>query len=38
MDKYHDFLITKLTAIKYLGTTHSTFTIAHVKNSTAIHL
>lgn len=38
MDEYRDFMVTKLTAIKYIGSTHSTFTIKVVKNSTAIHL
>ena len=38
MDKYRDFMVTKLTAIKYIGSTHSTFAIEQVKNTTAIHL
>jgi Lrp/AsnC family leucine-responsive transcriptional regulator len=38
MDAYRNFVVTKLTAIKYIGSTHSTFTIEQVKNSTAINL
>ncbi|QTD38701.1 Lrp/AsnC family transcriptional regulator [Polaribacter batillariae] len=38
MDEYRDFMVTKLTAIKYIGSTQSTFTIEKVKNTTAIHL
>jgi len=38
MDAYREFLITKLTAIQYIGSTQSTFSIEQVKNSTAIQL
>jgi len=38
MESYRDFMITKLTAIKYIGSTHSIFTIGEVKNTTAINL
>lgn len=38
MQSYRDFMTTKLTAIKYIGSTHSIFTIGEVKNSTAINL
>lgn len=38
MDAYRDFMVTKLTAIKYIGSTHSIFSITEVKNTTAIHL
>lgn len=38
MESYRDFMITKLTAIKHIGSTHSIFTIGEVKNSTAINL
>jgi len=38
MDEYRAFMVNKLTAIKYIGSTHSTFTIEQVKNTTAIHL
>jgi Lrp/AsnC family leucine-responsive transcriptional regulator len=38
MDAYREFMVTKLTAIKHIGSTQSTFTIAQVKNTTAIPL
>lgn len=38
MDSYRDFMVTKLTAIKYIGSTHSTFAIEEVKNTTLIKL
>lgn len=38
MDTYRNFMVTKLTAIKYIGSTHSTFTIKEVKNTTSINL
>lgn len=38
MDEYRSFMVTKLTAIKYIGSTHSTFAIEQVKNTTAIKL
>lgn len=38
MEAYRDFMVKKLTAIKYIGSTHSTFAIAEVKNTTAILL
>ena len=38
MAEYRQFMVTKLTAIKYIGSTHSTFAIAQVKNSTEIKL
>lgn len=38
MDEYRNFMVTKLTAIKYIGSTHSTFAIEEVKNTTAIRL
>ena len=38
MDAYRNFVVTKLTAIKHIGSTHSTFTIEQVKNTTAIKL
>ena len=38
MDEYRDFMVTKLTAIKYIGSTHSIFAIEQVKNTTAINL
>ncbi|ARV07402.1 AsnC family transcriptional regulator [Polaribacter sp. SA4-10] len=38
MDEYRGFMVTKLTAIKHIGSTHSTFAIEQVKNTTAINL
>lgn len=38
MEQYRSFMVTKLTAIKYIGSTHSTFAIEKVKNTTAISL
>jgi len=38
MEQYRTFMVTKLTAIKYIGSTHSTFAIEKVKNTTAILL
>lgn len=38
MDEYRNFMVSKLTAIKYIGSTHSTFTIEEVKNTTLINL
>ena len=38
MDAYRNFVVTKLTAIKHIGSTHSTFAIEQVKNTTAIQL
>jgi len=38
MESYRYFMITKLTAIKHIGSTHSIFTIGEVKNTTAISL
>jgi len=38
MDAYRKFMVTKLTTIKYIGSTHSTFSIEQVKNTTAIEL
>ncbi len=38
MDAYRNFMVTKLTAIKYIGSTQSTFAIEQVKNSTEINL
>ncbi len=36
MDEYRAFMVNKLTAIKYIGSTQSTFTIEKVKNTTTI--
>ncbi|WP_299063456.1 Lrp/AsnC family transcriptional regulator [uncultured Polaribacter sp.] len=38
METYRNFMITKLTAIKHIGSTHSTFAIEQVKNTTTINL
>ncbi len=38
MDEYRNFMVKKLTAIKYIGSTHSTFTIEEVKSTSAINL
>lgn len=38
MDEYREFMVNKLTALKHIGSTHSTFTIGEVKNSNAIAL
>jgi Lrp/AsnC family leucine-responsive transcriptional regulator len=38
MEEYRDFMVTKLTEIKYIGSTQSTFSIEEVKNTTAIKL
>lgn len=38
MDEYRAFMVNKLTAIKYIGSTHSTFTIEKVKSTTAVNL
>ena len=38
MDAYRSFMVTKLTAIKHIGSTHSIFSIEQVKNTTAINL
>lgn len=36
MESYREFMITKLTALKHIGSTHSIFTIGEVKNATAL--
>ena len=38
METYRNFMVTKLTAIKYIGSTHSIFAIEQVKSTTAINL
>ena len=38
MKAYREFMVTKLTTIKHIGSTHSTFTINEVKNSTEISI
>lgn len=36
MPEYREFMVTKLTTLQHIGSTHSTFMIGEVKNSTAI--
>ena len=36
MDEYREFMVKNLTAIKYIGSTQSTFAIEEVKNTTLI--
>ena len=38
MKEYREFMVTKLTTIKHIGSTHSTFSINEVKYSTKIEL
>jgi len=38
MKAYREFMVTKLTTIKHIGSTHSIFTINEVKNSNEISL
>jgi Lrp/AsnC family transcriptional regulator, leucine-responsive regulatory protein len=36
MDEYREFLVNKLTTLDHIGSTHSTFMISEVKNTTVI--
>jgi Lrp/AsnC family leucine-responsive transcriptional regulator len=38
MDEYREFMITKLTSLQHIGSTHSSFMIGEVKNTTAFVL
>lgn len=38
MEAYREFMVTKLTTIQHIGSTHSTFMIGEVKNTTAFSL
>ncbi|NVJ89483.1 MAG: Lrp/AsnC family transcriptional regulator [Flavobacteriaceae bacterium] len=38
MEAYRNFMVTKLTAIKFIGSTHSTFAIEELKNTTKVML
>ncbi|MEA1786312.1 Lrp/AsnC family transcriptional regulator [Arenibacter sp. GZD96] len=38
MEAYREFMVTKLTALQHIGSTHSTFGISEIKNTTAIML
>ena len=36
MEAYREFLVTKLTTLEHIGSTHSTFMISEVKNTTTV--
>lgn len=38
MEEYRKFLVTKLTTLDHIGSTHSTFMISEVKNTTVIEI
>lgn len=38
MEEYREFMVTKLTTLNHIGSTHSTFMIGEVKNTTAFNL
>ena len=38
MEAYREFLVTKLTTLDHIGSTHSTFMISEVKNTTVIEV
>ena len=38
MEEYRNFMVTKLTTIQHIGSTHSSFMIAEVKNTTMIEV
>jgi Lrp/AsnC family leucine-responsive transcriptional regulator len=38
MEAFREFLVTKLTTLEHIGSTHSTFMISEVKNTTVITL
>ena len=38
MEAYREFMVTKLTTIQHIGSTHSTFMIGEVKNTTVFRL
>lgn len=38
MEEYREFMVTKLTTLQHIGSTHSTFMIGEVKNTTALTL
>jgi len=38
MEEYREFMVTKLTTLQHIGSTHSTFMIGEVKNTTAFLL
>jgi Lrp/AsnC family leucine-responsive transcriptional regulator len=38
MEAYRSFLVTKLTTLEHIGSTHSTFMISEVKKTTVVSL
>ena len=38
MEEYREFMVNKLTTLQHIGSTHSTFMIGEVKNTTAFEL
>jgi Lrp/AsnC family leucine-responsive transcriptional regulator len=38
MDEYREFMVTKLTGLQHIGSTHSSFMIGEVKNTSAFEL
>ena len=38
MEAYREFLVTKLTTLQHIGSTHSTFMISEVKNTTVVNI
>ncbi len=38
MEEYRNFMVTKLTTLQHIGSTHSSFMIAEVKNTTKIEV
>ena len=38
MEAYREFMVTKLTTLQHIGSTHSTFMIGEVKNTTAFEI
>lgn len=38
MEEYRDFMVKKLTTLQHIGSTHSSFMIAEVKNTTTIEV
>jgi len=38
MEEYREFMVTKLTSLQHIGSTHSTFMIGEVKNTTSFSL
>jgi Lrp/AsnC family leucine-responsive transcriptional regulator len=38
MEEYREFLVTKLTTLEHIGSTHSTFMISEVKSTTVIEI